>query len=307
MKVSGLNPTSNSTTTSWQNNQPQSSTQAKNRFEVIKLATHGHADEPKIQRYLELFHVYPGAFGPKGDWKQGEMEIIDDPQEMARIQELVKQRLLSKGLPENVATDRSRVGIISEDAYWIWVRDAVILPTGANEIYNRFMHKKSLLNDDGGTLVSGAGTLAVFPDQKILLNVIYRHATRSWEIELPRGGVNKGETLEEAAHREVKEETGYGTHAVNYLGTMVFDSGSTASLNALFHAEIAKEGEHKREDEEAIVSLLALSKQEIINGFVTGEIEVAVNRKTIKARCRDPLLSQAILIAEAKGYFNQAL
>ena len=43
----------------------------------------------------------------------------------------------------------------------------------------------------------------------IVVNLNYRHATRSWEIELPRGMRRSKESLREASARELKEETGY--------------------------------------------------------------------------------------------------
>lgn len=273
-------------------------------FSVLSPFSLYSETESGIQRYLDLYHTFPAAFGPKGDWKQGEVEIVSEPQQMTEIQKTLYHRLLMKGLTEKEAKDRSCVGIIHEDAYWMWIRDAVIFPTGTSEVYNRFLHKKSL-DGNGGSPVNGVATLALFPNQKILLNVIFRHATRSWEIELPRGGKNKNESLEDTARREVKEETGFSIKQLEFLGNAPFDSGSMTSFNAVFFASIDSEGESCRDDEEVIASLLALSKEEIMTGFSKGEIDVCIDGKAIKAYCRDPLLSYAILVAQSRGHFKK--
>lgn len=52
---------------------------------------------------------------------------------------------------------------------------------------------------------------------RILL--LYRKATNSWH--LPKGTQNPGESLEETAVREIKEETGFRVRLGEYLGKLV--------------------------------------------------------------------------------------
>ena len=55
-------------------------------------------------------------------------------------------------------------------------------------------------------------------DGNILLQRQYRYPVRSWQWELPGGFVDPGETPDEAAERELKEETGYSVKKLHSLG-----------------------------------------------------------------------------------------
>jgi ADP-ribose pyrophosphatase len=48
----------------------------------------------------------------------------------------------------------------------------------------------------------------VFEDQTVALVRQYRHATGTYQLEIPAGGVEAGETFEEGARRELEEEIG---------------------------------------------------------------------------------------------------
>ena len=124
-----------------------------------------------------------------------------------------EKRLLQKGYSEAEATEFSRIGVVREDQYWVWIRDAVYFPKGVPGTYDRLVWKNEL---NGGA--PGVAVLPVLPSGKIVLNLNYRHATRSWELELPRGKREQGETLEEAALREVKEETGFDIQISGVVG-----------------------------------------------------------------------------------------
>jgi ADP-ribose pyrophosphatase len=248
-----------------------------------------------LGQYLKLFKDYPGTLGSLGKWQQGEIEITLNPEQIKRIENQTRLRLISKGVQEADAERWSSVGVVAEDNYWIWIRDAVIFPSGVYGTYDRMLWKSGL----GGP--PGVAILPLLSTKKIVVNINYRHATRSWEIEIPRGQRKEGESLERAAARELKEETGYLMTKCVALGTMAPDTGTQTSLVPVFCGEVSHSGETAKEYSEAIVLNPAFSKEEIKQGFARGYMEVLIRGEIVKVQCRDPFLTYALLQAEMKG------
>jgi ADP-ribose pyrophosphatase len=92
---------------------------------------------------------------------------------------------------------------------WTSVREDVAeLPNGATTIYGVV---------DCGDCV---GVLPVFDDERVLMVRQYRYVfgeNHRWEM--PTGGVKTGESLLEAAHRELREEVGYDASELEHLST----------------------------------------------------------------------------------------
>lgn len=254
------------------------------------------AASPRLNRYLDLISKYPESFGPLGRWKQGEIEITLNPELIQKIENQMRYRMITKGVSEADAEKWSSVGVVAEDNYWIWIRDAVIFPSGVYGTYDRLMWKSGLF---GG--IPGVAILPLLSTKKIIVNINYRHATRSWEIELPRGQRKEGESIEKAAGRELKEETGYMISKCTHLGTMIPDSGTLMSQVPVICGEVSHSGESDKEYSEAIVQNPAFSKEEIKQGFNRGYIEVPIKGELVKVNCRDPYLAYAMLQAELKG------
>ncbi|MBS0625909.1 MAG: NUDIX hydrolase [Verrucomicrobia bacterium] len=209
-------------------------------------------------------------------------------------------RYFNKGIPLKEALERSRLGVVSEDGFWVWVREPLLFPDGSCDIYNRFVHKNSLKTPPGveGTV---AAVLALTYGEKIVLNVIFRNATRSWEIELPRGGREPLESAEDAARREAKEETGCEIEEIVHLGTFPIDSAVIRDFYHVFFAKVAALGDTDRENSEVIGSILTLTKEEAKDALCEGKLEVEVQGRKVMAHCRDHSLAYAILLAESKG------
>lgn len=248
-----------------------------------------------LLKYLQLLHDKPETFGPFGKWQNSEIEISLNPEQILKIQNQTRLRMLAHGYGEEEAEKWSSVGIVAEDNYWMWVRDAVIFPSGVYGTYDRIMVKSGL---EG---VPGAVVLPILSTKKIIVNVCYRHATRDWEIEITRGHSEKGETPEKTAARELQEETGYQVSKFTYLGTIAPNTGMLLSQLPVYCAEVNHSGETNREYSEAIMHNPAFSKEEIKQGFARGYIEVMIKGHMTKVNCRDPFLAFAILQAEMKG------
>lgn len=85
-----------------------------------------------------------------------------------------------------------------------------------------------------------AAAVAVIPigdDGRILLIDHYRFitGTRGWEV--PAGRIERGESVGEAAARELLEETGHGASAWQVLGRYHPSNGSS---NQVFHVTVAR-------------------------------------------------------------------
>lgn len=179
----------------------------------------------------------------------------------------------------------------SPDHYWIWLNDAVQFPNQTYGIYGRILWINSLKGPPG------VAVMPVLPNGKIVLIRTFRHATRSWEYELPRGGVNPNETLEMAAAREVKEETGMIIEKLQLLGKIAIDSGTLNSVEPIFLAKIVREQNPARENSEVIASIDAFSIAELKKGLKEGYLSVTVENKVQKVPLRDPVLAYALLLS----------
>lgn len=245
---------------------------------------------------LEKYFSYLNQLDcPNGNYRDGEIEIAIDPTEIARIQKVQENRLLKKGFSSADAAEYSRIGIISEDQYWIWLRDAVFFPNGVPGTYDRLLWKYELTYK-----LAGIAVLPMLPSGQLGLVLNYRHATRSWELELPRGARNPQETIEEAAFRNTKEETGCTVSSITFLGEIALDSGVLSSIRPVFIAKIDSQGNADIEYSEAIAGVLFFTKEELKEGLVKGFLEITVEGKKKQVFLRDAFLTFALFQAECR-------
>jgi ADP-ribose pyrophosphatase len=234
------------------------------------------ANEATRSKYLALIQEYPHLITPQGDAKKGEIQIILDPEQMSSIEQ---------------KTGRD-VGLIARDKYWLWINDACRFPSGQEGVYGRILWVKSL----SGT--AGVVVLPILPDGKIALICTFRHATRSWEMELPRGCVENGEMIEKAAAREVREETGLLVDHLQLMGVMPPDTGLTGSEAFVYAARVKEVRSAQPEYSEAIEQVYTLTVEEIKDAFFLGSFSCKIKGQHVLVAFRDPFLAYALLLYE---------
>lgn len=253
------------------------------------------AKQDKLGEYLKFLEDQKQIVNTLGNYKAGEIEIVTEPKKILEIQEMQRIRFKNLGMSDEEAKEASQIGIISKDSYWVWVRDAVVFPTGAAGSYNRLILTSGLA--DG---VPGVAVLPVLPDGKIVLNLHFRHATRMWELEVPRGFKLMKETIEEAAKRELYEETGLEMSSQEFLGFIAPDAGTMSSGVPVFLGRVKKAGISNQDYSEAILRSETFTPTEIKDALGRGWIETNVKGKKERVAVRDSFLTFALLQAEHK-------
>lgn len=224
--------------------------------------------------YLKLYHLYPNAVGPLGDYTKQEVQIITDPKLMSEVED---------------ATG-CKVGIIAEDRHWIWLNDAVIFPNGERGVHGRMLWVTSLQG------CPGVAVMPVLPDGKIALICEYRHATRSWQYAIPRGRTLKGESQEETGKRQVLEKTGMVAADLEFLGTITPNSGMSNIFVPVYKAKVMEQKLQSLDNCEANSHVGFFTINEIIEGFRRGYMTRIENGKECQIPIHDPYLSFALLI-----------
>lgn len=87
----------------------------------------------------------------------------------------------------------------------------------------------------------------VLDRDRLVLVWNYRHPLQGWELELPAGLIEKGESPKTSAKRELKEETGYSAVSIKKLGWVYTLSGITSQRAHIFIANRLKKGKVHRE------------------------------------------------------------
>lgn len=191
-----------------------------------------------LEDYLAFAKAHPALFANPPD---GGITILLNEDKIREAEATVAQRLEAHGLPAEWA----RVGITFRDQYVFLLRDAVRFPGDSLGTYSRLISEE---DDPRGVII-----LPVY-QQQILLIRHFRHATRTWHLEIPRGFGVKGLTSEENAKKELDEEIGARSSRLISLGQIYPNTGMTAECDELFFAEVELYGDV--EIQEAITELL---------------------------------------------------
>ena len=106
---------------------------------------------------------------------------------------------------------------------------------------------------------------AITADQKVLLVRQYRHGAGQIMVELPAGVVEEGEDREEAARRELLEETGYAFDKIEYICQLYANPATSGNLTYTYLLQGGRKIQEQQldnsEDIEVVEMSIAEAKQ----------------------------------------------
>lgn len=125
------------------------------------------------------------------------------------------------------------------------------------------------------TTISHPGAAVILPiDEKgniILINQ-YRPSLKKWLLELPAGTLESNEPIEQCAHRELEEETGYSAKSMISLGQVTPLAGFCDELQHLFVAKDLTLTQRYQCDDDEVIEVLSLSVDQLEQKIIQGEI-----------------------------------
>jgi ADP-ribose pyrophosphatase len=143
---------------------------------------------------------------------------------------------------------------------WLSLReDSVELPDGRTTIY--------------GVVTCGqcVGILPFLEPDTVLLVQQYRYVARRVTWEMPTGGIHSGESIEEAAQRELAEEIGYQAGRLIPVSTYHTSKSVMDETASLFLGEELLKVELPR-DETEFIEVRPFPFHEVVQMVLTGEI-----------------------------------
>jgi ADP-ribose pyrophosphatase len=114
--------------------------------------------------------------------------------------------------------------------------------------FKRTLVVKRFKSDDGiehefttfGVEGSRSGAvIALTKDRRVVIMYQFRAGPERWMYDIPGGGINEGEDPQVGVMRELREETGYTSSNIEYLG----ESSRDAYVNSTWHYYLATDCE----------------------------------------------------------------
>ncbi len=207
--------------------------------------------DDRIEAYLAFARQRPELFVCPQDG----VRILLERTEIEQVERTVGAALLAQGLDPSGA----EVGVVLRDPWFYVIRDAVVFPDGSRRTHARSVNRVG----------NGVAALPVLDDRIVLIRH-FRHAVRRWMLEIPRGGVEQGQTEESAIRQELLEEIGARTHRVERLGFLHGSANLYANGAHLFYAELESVGAPQLG--EGIVAIEQVTVAEFERMLLDGEI-----------------------------------
>ena len=214
----------------------------------------------KIMDYIKLTKFQKKLFNNENAL----FNIIFDERVMSEWKAQAQQELEQKKMPSSW----SDIGVVFDDPYVVILRDLVEFPGGYRNGYIRLYNR--------AYLEGGAAGVVMLPekDGKLLLMHQFRHATRAWHWEIPRGFGEPGVEAIDQAKAEIDEEIGGEINEIVDLGLYFNNTGLEGNPIYLFFVKMNAVDEPKLElgvDKFRWVSVAELEQMiadaEITDGF----------------------------------------
>jgi ADP-ribose pyrophosphatase len=139
-------------------------------------------------------------------------------------------------------------------------RDEVLEPTGLRTTREVITHPGSVV------------VMPVLPDRRIILIRQYRHAARQFLWELVAGRIDPGESVRQAAARELIEETGYRAKRLRVFLDLFPTPGFLEERMYILLAEGLTPGVAEPEEDEKIVA----------KAYTRAELEKMIRRGVLR-------------------------
>jgi ADP-ribose pyrophosphatase len=179
--------------------------------------------------HKERYHALLSARPALAQNLPGGIALVTDPAAIVRIENEMAERFSARGVPRAWA----HAGIFYEDPYLMVLRDAVIFADGKPGLFHR-----AIAHHDGPT---GVAILGRYRGDFILVRH-FRHPTRSWHLEIPRGAIDSDQTAPQMAHVEISEEIGGTIGSLLHLGLLHGASAFMRHSVVLVYAELESIG-----------------------------------------------------------------
>ena len=122
---------------------------------------------------------------------------------------------------------------------------------------------------------------ALTPSQKFLLVKQYRPSLNAFTLEFPAGLVDAGEFIEQAARRELLEETGHTIQTVLWISPMIAsDPGLTKVGMRLLKVLVDETADEQKRNEEdrKYIEVLKIPRASLLD-FLTNSKDVIVDSR----------------------------
>lgn len=205
-------------------------------------------------------------------------QILLSEQDICSWQPDRRKKLAENNNPKEWAD----IGVVFDDPFIVILRDLVEFADGSRNGYIRLYNR--------AYLEGGAAGVVMLPemDGKLLLMHQFRHATRSWHWEIPRGFGEPGVQAEDQARAEIEEEIGGEIGEMTNLGLYFNNTGLEGNPIYLFLVKMKSVGEPQLKfgvDKFTWVSISEIEEMiasaEITDGFTIAAYTRAKLRKLI--------------------------